>query len=159
MSKKMYTYEWAQKTAAITLEVNGHQVYNAEGRFSANDLVFTGNDREIGKNFLVFGDVKGKTSSTYTRMKNSEDHGIDKDYYDYYCERAKELGTIGVIVVVELNREISENHFVPSYRVLLFKLDDIYRTNIITANYGTGGMVYWHRNDRIAEYDIPNDLR
>ena len=110
---------------------------------------------------MAFGDAKGKTQSTYYRIGEVEEHGIDYNTWQRYRSICEFRGIQHAnIVVYEKTRELEsfgkENgKLQPSNTVLLYDLFSPYRQNTTTArSYGKGGMVYWKRDDYIEKWEL-----
>ncbi len=112
----------------------------------------------IGDGEVWFTDSKGKTTSTFTRMTQAEQHGIDARNWDCYIGQCAEAGVDGFLIVTELMREIDEGQHIGSNQLLVYPLSEVLegyrRVDSRTASYGNGGMIYWNREAFIYEEDL-----
>ena len=130
----------------------GYVVYSIDDEkdwYVSGDMLLASPD-----GLVAFSDAKGKTQSTYFRIGETEEHGIDYDTWMRYMGICEFRGLKSAkLVVYELAREMEpfgkENgKLQPSGVVLVYDLFNPYRKNTTTAKkYGSGGMVYWRRDE------------
>ena len=140
------------------LRNNGYVVYAIDDNtdwYVSGDFILASPDGVV-----AFGDAKGKTQSTYYRIGDVEEHGIDYNTWQRYLSICEFRNLAHAhIAVYERTREMDafgkeEGRLRPSNVVLLYNLFSPYRENTTTANYGKGGMVYWKRDEHIEKWKI-----
>ena len=147
----------AQDIIKGCLRTNGYVVYAIDDNtdwFVSGDFILANPD-----GIVAFGDAKGKTQSSYYRIGDVEEHGIDYNTWQRYlsiCEFRNMQHAH--MAVYERTREQEafgkeKGNLQPSNTVLLYDLFHPYRENTTTAkSYGKGGMVYWKRDEYIEKW-------
>lgn len=152
--------DWAQGKTDIYLREIGMAIVDAHksgggraalvrGKYGAIPVMDT---IAIGGGEVRFVDSKGKTQSTFTRITQEEQHGIDARNWDGYIQQCEDAGVNGFIVVCEKTREVAPLSIDTSNVLLVYPLSNkikglrrVGRSEMASA-YGKGGMVYWDRD-------------